>query len=413
MKRKVLSVILALALALAFVPAVTVSARGDNSSTISAGEFHSLTIKSDGTLWAWGENLFGWLGDCTYERKILTPVKVIDGVKAVSAGSSHSLAIKNDGSLWAWGNNASGQLGDGTITTLFTENNDKTIPTKIMNGVMAVSAGLNHSLAIKNDGSLWAWGNNCEGQLGDGTTTDRSTPTKIMGDVTAISAGVYHSLAVKIDGSLWAWGDHEIRRISTNATADRAKSVTPVKIMDGIMLPGGLAPVELPTEWAQSDVTRAKSIDLVPDRLQSKYTQATTRAEFCALAVMLYEKQKGEITGRGQFTDTSDLNVEKMAAVGVVYGTSPGKFTPNGNLTREQAATMLARLANAIGKPLPVKTATFGDKGSISDWALEAVGQVQGARIMNGTSADKFSPKGAYTREQSIVTILRMYDAMR
>ena len=149
-------------------------------------------------------------------------------------------------------------------------------------------------------------------------------------------------------------------------------------------------------------------------KLYIQYTQATTRAEFCALAAALYETVTGTtITDRKTFEDTTDVNVEKMAAVGVVNGTSLHKFTPNAQLTREQAATMLARLANAVGKPLPMKAAAFADSGLISDWAIEAVGRTQAANIMNGTSPDKFSPKGPYTREQSIVTILRLYDTVK
>ena len=166
--------------------------------------------------------------------------------------------------------------------------------------------------------------------------------------------------------------------------------------------------------WAHNDINKAYYFDLIPLFLQSKYTQATTRAEFCALAVALYEKVTGKvIADRVGFTDTTDVNVEKMAAVGVVYGTGPGMFSPNSDLTREQAATMLARLANAIGKPFPETAATFGDKDSISDWALEAVGQMQAAGIMKGTSPDKFTPNGSYTREQSVATMLRVFYAAR
>jgi len=177
--------------------------------------------------------------------------------------------------------------------------------------------------------------------------------------------------------------------------------------------PVTLAAVDaLPTEWARADVSQAVSLGLVPEDLQSSYTQAVTRAEFCALAAALYEAETGiTIAERSTFSDTNETNVEKMAAVGVVNGTSPGVFTPNTALTREQAATMLARLAGAFGKPLPEVEATFADKSSVSGWAYEAVGQVQAAGVMNGTSPDMFMPKGPYTREQSIVTMLRMYNA--
>ena len=163
------------------------------------------------------------------------------------------------------------------------------------------------------------------------------------------------------------------------------------------------------SSWARADITRAYSLGIVPDSLQQKYSQAATRAEFCAFAVALYETVTGKvITERLTFIDTNDVNVEKMAALGVVNGVGDNKFAPNSPLTREQAATMLSRLADAIGNPLPKQQPTFSDNGSIASWAVEAVGQMQATGIMGGVGNNTFAPKGDYTREQSIITLLRM-----
>jgi len=167
---------------------------------------------------------------------------------------------------------------------------------------------------------------------------------------------------------------------------------------------------EAPSSWAAASVNAAIDAGIVPTALQSKYTTATTRAEFCALAVALYETLCGTITERAKFDDTTDVNVEKMAALGVVNGTGEGKFSPSSQLTREQAATMLARLADEMGSPLTTAAATFADNSAVSSWASAAVGQVQAAGIMGGVGDNNFSPKGSYTREQSILTILRLYD---
>lgn len=149
----------------------------------------------------------------------------------------------------------------------------------------------------------------------------------------------------------------------------------------------------------------------MPDALQSGYTAPITRAEFCALAVELCETVTGEeITQRASFTDTDDLNVQKMAGLGVVLGTGDGTFNPGGQLTREQAATMLSRLSSVMGHPLPAGTADFTDGASIAAWAVEAVGQMQSSGIMGGTGGGAFTPQGTYTREQSILTILRLYE---
>lgn len=162
---------------------------------------------------------------------------------------------------------------------------------------------------------------------------------------------------------------------------------------------------ELPA-WAEGQVKGAITQGLVPQELQGGYNLVTTRAQFCALAVRLYESVKGEIAGRESFTDTDDGNVQKMAALGVVSGVGGGAFDPDGPLTREQAATILARLSNAMGKPLSVGSHPFTD--GVASWADTAVGQVYQAGIMTGTGDVTFAPQGEYTRMQSIVTLMRL-----
>ena len=167
------------------------------------------------------------------------------------------------------------------------------------------------------------------------------------------------------------------------------------------------------SDWAREGIARAIELNLVPQSLQSAYTQATTRAEFTALAVALYNAATGrEITGRAEFNDTDDINVQKMAYLGVVQGVGGGNFAPDNQLTREQAAVMLARLANAIGQPLPPADPTFADNADVSDWAVDAVGQMQASGIMGGVGENRFAPGGDYTREQSIITILRLFDIL-
>ena len=165
--------------------------------------------------------------------------------------------------------------------------------------------------------------------------------------------------------------------------------------------------------WARDDITRAFDYGLIPEALLGTYTRATTRAEFAALAVYLYETATGsEIMGRAAFNDTTDENVEKMGYLEVVTGVGGGNFAPNQPLTREQAATMLYRLAAAIGTTLPQAAPAFADNANISTWAINAVGQMQTTGIMGGLPDGRFDPHGAYTREQSIVTILRLFDIL-
>jgi hypothetical protein len=122
----------------------------------------------------------------------------IAGAK-VGAGYFHTCAIKQDGSLWCWGRNDYGQLGDGTYS-------GKSTPVQITSGVSSVALGGYHTCAVKIDGSLWCWGDNSSGQLGDGTNTSKNTPVQITSGVSSVALGGYHTCAVKIDGSLWCWG---------------------------------------------------------------------------------------------------------------------------------------------------------------------------------------------------------------
>ncbi len=177
---------------------------------------------------------------------------------------------------------------------------------------------------------------------------------------------------------------------------------------------GNLVTVTGASGWAAEAVAGAVAKGLVPQDMQSDYTQSTTRAQFCALAVAFYEQATGEaIAQRKTFSDTSDPNIEKMGGLGIVSGVGGDRFDPNGTLTREQAATMLTRLAEAVGEPLPAQVASFADRAQISFWAAAAVGQVQGVGIMGGVGDNRFDPSGLYSREQSMITLLRLYELLK
>ncbi|RKG50096.1 kelch-like protein [Corallococcus sp. AB011P] len=225
-------------------------------AAFAAGSLHSLAVKQDGTVWAWGTNN-GQLGDGTTTQR-LTPVQVqgLTGVAALAAGIHHTLALKQDGTVWAWGYNGQGQLGDGTITQRLTP-----VQVQGLTGVAALAAGSLHSLALKQDGTVWAWGDNTQGQLGDGTTTQRRTPVQVPGltGVAAITGGNSHSLALKQDGTVWAWGDNTQGQLGDGTTTQR---LTPVQMqgLTGIAaLAGGnshsLALKQDGTVWAWGDNT--------------------------------------------------------------------------------------------------------------------------------------------------------------
>jgi alpha-tubulin suppressor-like RCC1 family protein len=176
---------------------------------ISAGWNFALAVKSDGTVWAWGANDYGQLGtDNAAGSLVPFRVKAIGrNVIQVAAGNDHSVALKADGSVWAWGLNDRGQLGSGNTAAFFT-------PVKVsgLNGrFTAIVAGYDFSLALRSDGTVWGWGDDYQGQLGNGSNADTTSAvpvTGLTGRVAAISVGKGHSLALMTDGSVRAWGDN-------------------------------------------------------------------------------------------------------------------------------------------------------------------------------------------------------------
>ena len=195
-------------------------------AVVSAGGYHTVARKSDGTAWSWGNNRSGQLGDGSSTDRI-APVNsgTLTNFTQVSAGEYHTLAVTADGKLYAWGFNQNGQLGDGTTT-------DRAAPKQIGTATkwVAVSAGKAHSLGLQSDGSLWVWGRNFNGQLGDGTTVDRTAPTRIAATVAngsstsaanwvAISAGDSHSVARLSTGRLYAWGSNAFGQAGQGTTA--------------------------------------------------------------------------------------------------------------------------------------------------------------------------------------------------
>lgn len=187
----------------------------DNVSDIRMGQTHAAAIKTDRSLWAWGNNSCGQLGNSTLEAS-LTPIKIMDNVTDVSLGEYVTAAVTADGSLWMWGDNSHGLMGNGK-GNVKEEYGDflQTEPLKIMDEVSAVSIGQGFVAVIKQDASLWMWGDNSCGQLGIGMESDKNSswsglwqaePVKVMDHVVAVSTGRSHTAAITSDGALWMWG---------------------------------------------------------------------------------------------------------------------------------------------------------------------------------------------------------------
>ena len=203
----------------------------ENVAAVSLGDYHSAAITKDGSLYMWGENSDGQLGNGSTTNRS-TPVKIMENVATVSLGAWHSAAITKDGSLYMWGYNNYGQLGNGS-----SGNYEKSVsPIKIMENVAAVSLCAWHSAAITKDGSLYMWGENSDGQLGNGTTNNLTRPQRIAVNVQSVELYGSYTTAISKDGGLYTWGYNLNGRLGNGTTTN---SYTPIKIMSNVVSSAG------------------------------------------------------------------------------------------------------------------------------------------------------------------------------
>lgn len=198
---------------------------------ISAGSNSIVAIRKNGTGWSWGINTNGQLGDNTVVSKS-SPVAIVGGFTdwcKMSGGTNSAVGLRKNGSIWSWGVNSVGQLGDGTTV-------NKSSPISIVGGFVDwcnISTGVNHVLSIRTNGTLWSWGGNANGRLGDGTTISKSSPVSVIGGFTdwwKISAGQGHSLAIRQDGTAWTWGLNASGQLGDGTAVSNA---SPVSVIGG------------------------------------------------------------------------------------------------------------------------------------------------------------------------------------
>lgn len=209
----------------------------DNVKIVSAGNGFTVALKKDGTVWAWGENTFGMTGQSWTGQgsKTLTPSKVegLWNIVKIDVGYDHTLALRDDGTVWAWGDGEENKLCDGqgyygTATV--------SAPVQV-NGlpfIADIAAADHSSMALSRDGNVYVWGSNGDGQYGNGIDlqTPEHSPQKVPGldNVVSMAAGLGHCLAVKKDGSLWAWGKNDEGQVQPGKGK---KVMTPLKKIDG------------------------------------------------------------------------------------------------------------------------------------------------------------------------------------
>ena len=246
---------------------------------VAAGNSHSAAVTKDGDLYMWGDNYYGQLGVYSNVDSNI-PIKVNNSsstlpeksVKYVALGGVHSAAITKGGSLYMWGCNGNGRLGDGTTTDRYT-------PVKIMDNVASVNLGGYHSAAITKNGSLYTWGYNEYGQLGDGTSSHKTKPVKIMDNIVSVSLGGNHSAAITKDGSLYMWGYNYRGQLGDGTTTNR---YTPVKIMDNV------ASVSLRFNHSAA-VTKDGSLYMWGDNTYGSLGDGTTTDRTSPVAIQIYD----------------------------------------------------------------------------------------------------------------------------
>ena len=201
----------------------------------STGTSHTIALKNDGTMWSWGLNNAGQLGEgplgSAFNKYSPVQIGLLNTWSIAKAGSSYTMAIKTDGTLWGWGSNTSGQLGDNTTTT-------KSSPVQIgtLNNWSKLYPGTNQTIAIRNDGTLWGWGSNFYGNLGDNTGVNRSSPVQVgtlnnwSTAATTNSSTYAITAAIKTDGTLWIWGNNAYGQLGNNTISSFVYRSSPVQL---------------------------------------------------------------------------------------------------------------------------------------------------------------------------------------
>jgi alpha-tubulin suppressor-like RCC1 family protein len=209
-----------------------------NPLTVTGGGFFSLALMPDHTLRAWGANGYGQLGDGSYTNRS-APVQVsgvLSNVVQVSAGWKHAVALTAGGAVWTWGDNTEGEIGNGATSTT-----GISVPVQVagINNAIAVSGGDRYTAILMSDGTVWTWGWNGFGQLGDGSFASRASPVQVKGlsDVVTMTARDYHTLAIKSDGSVWAWGSGENGELGNGERSDKNEPVRVLFRERAIFLP--------------------------------------------------------------------------------------------------------------------------------------------------------------------------------
>jgi alpha-tubulin suppressor-like RCC1 family protein len=203
-----------------------------NWASVATAASSTASIKTDGTLWTWGANDYGQLGRNNV-ASVGSPVQIgaLTNWSSISVTSNAMVSVKTNGTLWTWGRNTDGRLGQNIATTV---NRSSPVQVGALTNWSSASFGNAHVAAVKTDGTLWAWGSNLNGRLGDGTVANRSSPVQIgaLTNWLRVSAGGSATSAIKTDGTLWTWGDNLNAQLGQNIAITISRS-SPVQVGAG------------------------------------------------------------------------------------------------------------------------------------------------------------------------------------
>jgi alpha-tubulin suppressor-like RCC1 family protein len=328
---------------------------------VAAGTMHSLMLRADGTVSAWGWNFRGQLGDGTTTNRILAvDVGGLSDVIAIAAGGFHSMALMRDGTVWTWGYNSLGQLGDGSTT-------ERHAPVRVqgLENVVAIAAGTFHSLAVTADNTAWAWGSNNFGELGDGTGASRVLPVRVQGlaDIAEVSAGGNFSIARRNDGTVWGWGKNLSGQLGDNTTTNRYFPVRTTGLADVVSVSASGSNVAAATDngsvWVWGDDTYGQ----IGDTGAGSYNATPYRNRWISDAVRVVS------AGRDTFVLTAGGEVWSWGS-GDPSRTGTGGGTVGYVPVRAQAAGIVAVAAGSG------HTLTVGADGVVWAWGRNINGEI-------------------------------------